>query len=230
MNVASASSSSGTTETPAVPDPPKYTACIAHLAATAAKSAKGQAAPSTAKLKSECEAQYKALQAEALSFLISSQWVLSEAVSLGVKLSDDEVKKAFAGIKTDEFPKVGEAEKYLATSGQTVSDLLLRVKLNLLSQKIEAKVIKPVSQVTQAEIAKYYNENKKLYTTPGKRGKPGVKESLTEVQAAIKEQLIAKAQQAALTKFTKEFKAKWKAKTECRSGYAVADCKDYKAP
>ena len=28
----------------------------------------------------------------------------------------------------------------------------------------------------------------------------------------------------------KEFKKKWMAKTECRSGYVVADCKGYKAP
>ena len=28
----------------------------------------------------------------------------------------------------------------------------------------------------------------------------------------------------------KEFKKKWMAKTECRSGYSVADCKGYKAP
>jgi len=28
----------------------------------------------------------------------------------------------------------------------------------------------------------------------------------------------------------KDFKKKWQAKTECRSGFVVADCKGYKAP
>ena len=72
-----------------VPEPPNYTACISHLAATAPKPAKGQPAPTTKQLKSECETQYKSLQTEVLGFLISSQWVLGEASSLGVKLSDD---------------------------------------------------------------------------------------------------------------------------------------------
>ena len=70
-----------------------------------------------------------------LGFLISSTWVLGEANSLGVKVSDKEVKKQFAKIKSQQFPKAAEFEKFLKTSGQTVSDLLLRVKLNLLSRK-----------------------------------------------------------------------------------------------
>jgi foldase protein PrsA len=317
MSVASASSSTGTTEKPVVPEPPNYTACIAHMAATAPKPAKGQSAPSTKELKSECETQYKSLQTEVLGFLISSQWVIGEASALGVKLSDKEVKKEFTKIKTTEFPKADEFEKFLTTSGQTVSDLLLRVKLNLLSQKIQKQIVKDKGKVTQAQITKYYNENKSKYGTPEKRnvriiltkteaaaksakkevesGKsfasvakrvsidptskadggllkevvkgeeekaldtaifstkigvlsgpintpfgyyvfevltttPGTQRTLAQVQSTIKEQLTATAQQQALSKFVKAFKKKWLAKTECRSGYVVADCKAYKAP
>jgi foldase protein PrsA len=318
MKVASASNTAaGSTEKPVVPEPPAYTACIAHLKTTAPKPAKGQPAPTAAKLKSECQIQYKALQNEVLGFLISSQWVIGEASSLGVKLSDTEVKKEFAKIRGEEFPKASEFEKFLATSGQSVSDLLLRVKLNLLSQKIEKQIIKNKSKVTKAQIAKYYNENKSRYGKPEKRtvqivltkteaaaasakkeiegGKsfssvakrvsidptskanggllkevvkgeeeqaldtaifaaaknvlggpvktpfgyyiyevlsttPGTSQPLSKVEATIKQQLVSQGQQSALTKFTKEFKKRWTAKTECRSGYVVADCKSYKAP
>jgi foldase protein PrsA len=317
MKVASASSATAATEKPVVPEPPNYTACIAHLAATTAKPAKGQKAPTTKQLKSECETEYKSLQSEVLGFLISSQWVIGEASSLGVKLSDAEVKKEFAKIKSEEFPKAAEFEKFLASSGQSVSDLLLRVKLNLLSQKIEKQIVKDKSKVTQAQISKYYNENKSKYGTPEKRNveiiltkteaaaasakkevesgksfasvakkvsidptskanggllkevvkgeeeaaldkaifstasnvlsgpvktpfgyyifevlstKPGTQQPLSKVQATVKQQLISTGEQSALTKFTKDFKNKWKSKTECRSGYVVADCKSYKAP
>jgi hypothetical protein len=50
------------------------------------------------------------------------------------------------------------------------------------------------------------------------------------VQSSIKQQLTAQNKQQALSKFVKEFKKKWMSKTECRSGYVVADCKSYKAP
>lgn len=318
MEVASASNKiAGSSEKTVVPEPPEYTKCVAHLKATAPKPAKGQAAPTAAKLKTECQTQYKALQTEVLGFLISSQWVIGEASALSVKLSDAEVHKEFTKIKSTQFPKASEFEKFLATSGQTVSDLLLRVKLNLLSQKIQKQVVKNKGKVTQAQITKYYEENKSKYGTPEKRnvriiltkteaaaasakkevesgknfasvagkvsidptskanggqlkevvkgeeekaldtaifsaktnvlGGPvktpfgyyvyevlsttaGTQEPLSKVQSEIKQQLIATGQQTALSKFVKEFKKKWTGKTECRSGFVVADCKGYKAP
>jgi foldase protein PrsA len=234
-----------------------------------------------------------------------------------VKLTDQEVKKQFAKIKQEQFPKAAEFEKFLASSGQTVSDLLLRVKLNLLSQKIQQKVTKKKATVTHSEIVKYYNENSSRYGTPEKRevrivltktesaassakkeiesGKSfasvaksrsidptskadgglikgvvkgeeekalseaifaakthvlsgpvktpfgyyifeveavaaGSTTPLKGVEAEIKQQLIATRQSKAITEFVKNFKKKWQAKTECRAGYQVADCKGYKAP
>jgi foldase protein PrsA len=317
MGVATVSTGTAPGGKPVVPVPPNFTACIAHLAATAPKPAKGQAPPTTAKLKSTCQTQYKALQSEVLGFLISSQWVLGEASSLGVKLSDAEVKKQFTKIKSQQFPKPAEFEKFLSSSGQTVSDLLLRVKLNLMSTKIQQKIVKTKGAVTQAQIAKYYKENQSRFGVPEKRsveivltkteaaaasakkevesGKsfasvaksksidptskinggllkevvkgqeekaldtaifaaklnalsgpvktpfgfyifevtsatPGKQSSLAKSEAAIKQQLTAQNQQQALSKFVKEFKKKWMAKTDCRAGYVVTDCKQYKAP
>ena len=305
------------TSKPPIPEPPRYTACIARLQATAPKPAKGQPAPTAAQFKAQCEQQYKSLQQEVLGFLISSSWVLGEAGSLGVKASDKEVKKRFEQIRNQQFPKTGEFEKFLASSGQSVSDLLLRVKLNLLSSKIQQKIAKQKAKVTQAEIEKYYHENPQRFSVPEKRdleliltkteaaakkakaevesGKsfasvaksssidptskanggllPGVvkgqeeksldqavfsakknvlsgpvktafgyyvfrvknttagsQQSLKQAQATIKAQLTATQQQSSLTNFVKKFKAKWTSKTDCRSGFVVMDCKQYKAP
>ena len=198
-----------------------------------------------------------------------------------------------------------------------MSDLLLRVKLNLLSTKIQQKISKTKINITQAEIEKYYNENKQHFGTPEKRNiaiiltkteaqakkakkeiesgksfasvakaasidptskangglivgvvkgqeetaldnaifsaKPnvlsgpvktpfgyyiyevksitkGTQQTLAQAQASIKQQLTSTKQSTALTSFVKNFKKKWTAKTECRSGYVVMDCKTYKAP
>ncbi|HEX3910368.1 MAG TPA: peptidyl-prolyl cis-trans isomerase [Solirubrobacteraceae bacterium] len=168
MNVAAASSAVSAGSKPVVPDPPKYTACIARTKAQS-KPAKGQKAPTEAALKSQCEQQYKSLQQEVLGFLISSSWVLGEAGSLGVKATDKEVKKQFEKIKSQQFPKPAEFQKFLSTSGQTVSDLLLRVKLNLLSSKIQQKIVKEKAKVTHDQIAKYYKNNPKRFGVAEKR-------------------------------------------------------------
>jgi foldase protein PrsA len=116
----------------------------------------------------QCETQYTSFKQEVLSYLISSEWALGEASHLGVKVSDNQVKKEFAKIKTQEFPKEADFKKFLETSGQTVSDLLLRVKVNMLSAKVKTKV-ETVKPPTQAQIAKNYNENKSQYGKPESR-------------------------------------------------------------
>jgi foldase protein PrsA len=318
MSVAAASSAPATpgAPKPVVPDPPKYTVCIAHLAAIT-KPVKGQTPPTATQLKSQCQLQYQALQQQVLGFLISSEWVLGEASNLGVKMSDKEVKKKFEQIKSQQFPKPADFEKFLASSGQTASDLLLRVKLNLISSKIQEKVAKTKANITQAQIANYYKENQQRFGVPESRSveiiltkteaaaksakqevqsgksfasvakrvsidptskaqggllpavakgqeekaldtaifsaqanvlsgpvktafgyyifevtaiKAGSQQTLAQAQSSIKQQLTATQQQGALSKFIKEFRKKWMAKTDCRAGYVVMDCKQYKAP
>ena len=171
MTVASSSSSTptgATTPKSVAPVPPAYTACIAHLRETEPKPAKGAQPKTEAQLKSQCETEYNQFKQEVLGFLISSQWVLSEAQSLGVNLSDKEVKKEFEKIKGEQFPTEEAFKKFIATSGETVSDLLLRVKLQALSSKIEKKVTEK-AKATAAQARTYYEEHKSNYGSPEKR-------------------------------------------------------------
>jgi parvulin-like peptidyl-prolyl isomerase len=169
MGVASVSTAAGTGEKPAVPAPPNYTACIAHLRAVQTREGKSKTPPTQAALKKQCETQFKSLTQEVLSFLLSAQWVLEEGKKLGVKVSDKEVHHQFQTIIKTQFSKPGEFQKFLASSGETVSDLLLRVKLNLLSMRIQQKVAKKKGAVTNADVEKFYRENKSRYGTPEKR-------------------------------------------------------------
>ncbi len=153
-----------------VPDPPTYKACIAHLEATAPKPAKGQPKPTAATLKTQCEQQYTALKQQVLAYLISANWVIKEAEERGIKVSDAEVKKQFNQIKAQQFPKEADFQKFLASTGYTVSDLLLRVKLNTLSSKIQQKVSKEAGKKpSQKEVAAYYEQHKSQYGQPEKR-------------------------------------------------------------
>ncbi|HXW59523.1 MAG TPA: peptidyl-prolyl cis-trans isomerase [Solirubrobacteraceae bacterium] len=169
MEVAAASTAATPGSKPVIPDPPTYTNCIAHLKATQPPPAKGQSGPTEASLKAQCEQQYKSMQTEVLSFLISSSWVLKEAEAMGVHVSDKEVHKKFEELKNQEFPKSAEFQKFLSASGQTVSDLLLRVKLNLVSSKLQQKITKSKSNPTQAQIEKYYKEHSSQFGTPERR-------------------------------------------------------------
>jgi hypothetical protein len=78
---------------------------------------------------------------EVMGFLISSDWVLGEAQALKVHASVREVRRSFEKIRRQEFPKEKEFRAFLTHSGQTVIDLLFRVRLNLLSTRIQKRVL-----------------------------------------------------------------------------------------
>jgi foldase protein PrsA len=159
----------GSTAKVAVPDAPDFKKCVAAKAAAAPKPAKGQPKPSTAQFKAQCKQEYEGLRDQVLQFLIQAQWIQQEAKDQGVKLTDKELKKSFEQQKKQSFPTQKEYAAFLKSSGMTQEDIDLRVKLDLLSNKIRTKVTKDSSKVTQAKIQAYYNKNKSRFAQPEKR-------------------------------------------------------------
>jgi hypothetical protein len=135
-----------TTPSPAAgaePAPEQTLACVGSVAITggtyshwlaiakkAGSPAKGQHAPSA-----------KELLDEVMPFLISSDWVQGEAAAMDISVTPAEVKKDFDRIRGAQFHKRREFRAFLRKSGQTVADLLYRVELNLLSQRIQKRVV-----------------------------------------------------------------------------------------
>lgn len=171
LGVVANSSSASTGAKAVVPDPPSYSACIAHLKESQGKLAKGQTAPSDAQLKAECEQQYDSYKTSALNFLIQSNWIIGQANEMKISASNAEVEKTFNKLKKEQFPKQSEYEKFLKSTGFTTSDLLLRVKVqSVLSPKIEQKVTKEAKKnVTKAEAEKYFKDHQSLYGQPERR-------------------------------------------------------------
>jgi foldase protein PrsA len=171
LGIVASSSAASTGTKVVVPDPPTYSACIAHLRSTQPKPAKGQTAPSETELKQQCEQQYNTYKNSALSFLIQANWIIGQAEEMKISVSQAEVEKTFNKLKKEQFPKQVEYEKFLKTTGFTTSDLLLRVKVqSVLSPKIEQKVTKEAKKdVAKSEAEKYFNEHKTLYGQPERR-------------------------------------------------------------
>jgi len=166
LNVAAKSSGQANA---AVPDPPDYAKCVATKRKNTPKPAKGQPNVTDAQLKTQCTQEYKQLRDQVLQLLISFKWIQGEAESMNIKVTDADVKKSFAEQKKQSFPKAADYQKFLKTSGQSESDILQRVKLDLLSNKIRDKVIKGKDQVSDKAVADFYNKNKSRFAQPEKR-------------------------------------------------------------
>ena len=55
-------------------------------------------------------------------------------------------------------------------------------------------------------------------------------QSLAQAKTTIKQVLASQNQQKALDTFVKDFRKKWKEKTECRDDYVTQDCKNAPKP
>jgi hypothetical protein len=72
----------------------------------------------------------------ALGFLLTSEWVLGEARTRGISVSEAEVKQQLKKLERQSFPQPGSLRRLLASSGETEADLLARVKVELLRSGI----------------------------------------------------------------------------------------------
>jgi foldase protein PrsA len=160
---------SGGQQAAQIPQPPDFKACIANKRKTLPKPAKGQPNVSDTQLKTQCKQEYEALRDQVLQLLISFQWIEGEAKDLGIQVSEKDVQKQFETQKKASFPKDADFNKFLKDSGQSLQDIMLRVRLDVLSNKIREKVTKGKDKVSDAEISKYYDANKQRFAQPERR-------------------------------------------------------------
>jgi foldase protein PrsA len=153
--------------TAAVPEPPDFEKCVA--AKQKAPVPKDQEKPSEEALKKQCKSEYETLKREVMQFLIQGEWVEQEAEKRGVEIKEAELQKALEDQKKAVFPNDKQYKAYLETSGMTEEDVLFRVKLNELQQRLTQKVTADATKVTDADIAKYYEKNKKQFAQPERR-------------------------------------------------------------
>jgi foldase protein PrsA len=150
-----------------VPDPPDYTKCVDAKSKTPVP--KGQKKPTEDALKKQCKSEYDQLKREVMQFLIQAEWVQQEAADQNIKVTDAQIKKSFEDQKKQAFPNDKQYQEFLASSGMSEEDILFRVKLDQLQQKLTQKVTEDAKKVSDDDISAYYEKNKKRFAQPERR-------------------------------------------------------------
>lgn len=110
------------------------------------------------------------LRQQALSYLISTQWVLGEASRSGLAVSEREVQAQYEQRKASEFPG-GEREflEFLSVSKRTPVDVLLETRRHLTTARLLSRVMADATAVTATQVSKYYWAHLRGFTIPEHR-------------------------------------------------------------
>ncbi len=149
------------------PDPPEFKKCVA--AKKKAPAPEGQGKQTDAALKKQCKTEYDTLKREVMQFLIQSEWVQQEAEKRDIEVKDAEIQKTLEDQKKQAFPTDKAYKAFLKTSGMTEADILFRVKLSKLQEKLTKAVTEDAKKVSTADVQEYYDKNKKRFAQPERR-------------------------------------------------------------
>jgi hypothetical protein len=123
-----------------VSDPPRFGACVAHLEAVVAAVPTKASQPTGVKLLSKCRQLYRAIKTQATTSLVTTELIFGLAEEEGIAVSDAEVLVAYRHGNAERFRTPAQLASFQAAKRASVSDELLLIKKNLISEKILAKL------------------------------------------------------------------------------------------
>ena len=115
------------------------------------------------------DAQFEQIKEAAINDLLDQAWLTGEAAELGVTATDREIDNEFQTIRQDQFPSEAAFNRFLEDSNFTEEEVLDRVRLQVLSRKIEEQITQAVEEVPEEEIEEFYESSKDNFTTPETR-------------------------------------------------------------
>jgi len=139
-------------------DPPNFSNCIAEVR---------KAIPSLKKttdkqLQADCKQLFTSLSSQVMDFLVKTYWYQADATKMHLSVTDAQVQKAFDAAKKQAFSTDTQFQSLLTSTGQTLQDILFRVRRDQIYMKLIAK---HPTTVTAAQIATYYQSHQSQFGT-----------------------------------------------------------------
>jgi parvulin-like peptidyl-prolyl isomerase len=113
--------------------------------------------------------EFETLKDEALNDVLDQAWIQGEAEERGVEASDREVEEEFQTTRDQNFKTDKEYADFLKQSCFTQEDVNERVRLQVISNKIQEKITSESADVSDADAEKFYEANKEQFAQPATR-------------------------------------------------------------
>jgi hypothetical protein len=113
-------------------DPPKFTECITRVRKTSPR----QRHDSAKALRNDCRQLFTSLRNPVLDLLITAHWFQDRAFTDHIAFGPAQVRRAFDTDRRKQFQTDADFKAFLRETGQTIKDVIFRVRVNLIYQAL----------------------------------------------------------------------------------------------
>jgi parvulin-like peptidyl-prolyl isomerase len=111
--------------------------------------------------------QYEELKETTVGSILETIWIQGLAAEDGIRVTEEDVQEELKKLKDQNFKTEAEFQEFLKTSRYTTQDVNERVKIQILSTKIQEQLGEGAGEPSKNEIEDYYEEAKSSqFTTP----------------------------------------------------------------
>lgn len=113
--------------------------------------------------------QYEEVRNAALDDLLLSRWVRGEAAELDIEVSEREIEQELDQVIEQQFGGQQQFDRFLEQQGFSDEEARERIELQLLSQRIQARVIPEDPDISDEAIDDFYDRNVEQFRVPETR-------------------------------------------------------------
>jgi SurA N-terminal domain len=157
------------------------------------------------------------LKRQALVFLITAEWLQGEAKSQDINVSASEVDATYRELLNG--PSGQSFARSMRNGGISRADELLLLRLQQLSNKLQAKIASGHIRISAGQIVTYYRTHPSRF-----HGSRSRAQTLAAAKPAIRNALVEFARERQVAAFAAAYRQRWKQRTTCEPGYIVPEC------
>lgn len=105
----------------------------------------------------------------AVNDVLLERWLLGEAEEQGYEITDRLVAQRLEEIKEQSFASEREFERFVEQSGFDDEEVLQRVRLQVINERIQEDLIADIPEVSDAEIEAFFEQNEEQFSRPESR-------------------------------------------------------------
>jgi hypothetical protein len=136
-----------------VSEPANYTECAEAARKVVPRSFTGKLKLSGSQIMKKCHELHRAVKAQALSYLISTQWTVAEGAEQGLHVSGKLLSQEFARYRQSRYPTETQLTQYLTERHMALADVLYQLKSSILVTRILPKFQAKVARAGGGEKA-----------------------------------------------------------------------------